>query len=102
MVNMVAFTGHRHWKYSDVKAFLDEIVKKYGKDAVWICGGAVGLDSHAALYAMENGIRLWLVLPFSPVVMSKRWNSGVRLKVFDLSLLSENIFFYNFNNLFIP
>ena len=26
----------------------------------------------------------------------------VRLKVFDLSLLSENIFFYNFNNLFIP
>ncbi len=76
MVNMVAFTGHRHWKYSEVKASLDEIVVKYGRDAVWICGGAVGLDSHAAQYTMENGIRLWLVLPFSPVVMSKRWNSG--------------------------
>jgi uncharacterized phage-like protein YoqJ len=76
MVNMVAFTGHRHWKYSDVKAFLDEIVKKYGKDAVWICGGAVGLDSHAARYAMENKIRLWLVLPFAPAVMSMRWNSA--------------------------
>jgi len=27
---------------------------------------------------------------------------GVRLKVFDLSFLSQNIFFYGFNNLFIP
>jgi uncharacterized phage-like protein YoqJ len=74
MVNMVAFTGHRHWKYSEVKASLDEIGKKYGRDAVWICGGAVGLDSHAAQYAMENKIRLWLVLPFPPAVMSKYWN----------------------------
>ena len=73
---MLAFTGHRHWKYSEVKTSLDEIVKKYGGDAIWICGGAVGLDSHAAQYAMENKIRLWLVLPFSPAVMSKRWNSA--------------------------
>lgn len=74
MVNMVAFTGHRHWKYCDVKASLDDIAGKYGRDAVWICGGAVGLDSHAAQYAMENKIRLWLVLPFPPAVMSKYWN----------------------------
>ncbi len=91
MVNVVAFTGHRHWKHSAVKASLDEIVVKYGRDAVWICGGAVGLDSHAAQYAMENKIRLWLVLPFSPAVMSKYWNPAQKKVMEDTIKYAEKV-----------
>jgi O-acetyl-ADP-ribose deacetylase (regulator of RNase III) len=42
-------------------------------DAIWITGGAVGLDTEAALYAMKHSIPLWLILPFPPLVMSKFW-----------------------------
>ncbi len=42
-------------------------------DAIWITGGTVGLDSHAAKFAMLHGIKLWLILPFPPAVMSAKW-----------------------------
>ncbi len=87
----IAFTGHRHWKYSDVKDSLDEIGRKYGMDAVWICGGAIGLDSHAAQYAMENKIRLWLVLPFAPQVMSKYWNPAQKKVLEDTIKYAEKV-----------
>ncbi len=91
MVKKVAFTGHRHWKYSEVKASLDEIVQKYGKDAVWICGGAIGLDSHAAQYAMENEIRLRLVLPCAPEVMTKYWNPAQKKVLEDTIKYAEKV-----------
>ncbi len=68
----IAFTGHRHLKYDDVASGL-ESVHAGNKDAIWITGGAMGLDSHAASFALDNGISLWLVLPFPPRVMSAKW-----------------------------
>jgi hypothetical protein len=72
-VMIIAFTGHRHLKYEDVAPKLAELHKKY-PGAIWVTGGAVGLDSHAAEYAMIHGIRLWLICPFPSAVMSARWN----------------------------
>ncbi len=91
MVTMVSFTGHRHCQLSDVKASLDESAQKYGNDVVWICGGAIGLDSHAAQYAMENKIRLWLVLPFTPEAMSKYWNPAQRKVLEDTIKYAEKV-----------
>ncbi len=68
----IAFTGHRHLKYNNVLSGL-ESVHTGNKDAIWITGGAMGLDSHAASFALDNGIPLWLVLPFPPGVMSAKW-----------------------------
>ncbi len=69
----IAFTGHRHLKYKDVVSKLESIHAKY-PDPIWITGGAIGLDSHAARFAMSHGIRLWLILPFPQAVMSLKWN----------------------------
>ncbi|MDW7726883.1 MAG: SLOG family protein [Candidatus Methanoperedens sp.] len=69
----IAFTGHRRLKSAQVESMLNKIHTEF-PDSVWITGGAVGLDSHAANYAMLHGIELWLILPFSPAVMTSRWN----------------------------
>jgi uncharacterized phage-like protein YoqJ len=71
----VGFTGHRHLKYKDVESQLVIIHKKY-PDAMWITGGAFGLDSHAASYALDHSIPLWLVLPFPANILCARWPSG--------------------------
>jgi hypothetical protein len=44
----IAFTGHCHLKYKDVVSKLETIHARY-TDAIWITGGAVGLDSHAGV-----------------------------------------------------
>ena len=71
----IAFTGHRYLSLKQVESYLNELHADY-PDAIWITGGAVGLDSIAASYAMAHGIRLWLILPFPVHVMSKFWNAG--------------------------
>ncbi len=71
----IAFTGHRHLKYEDVVSKLEELHSRF-PDAVWITGGAIGLDSHAAKYAMLHGVRLWLILPFPSKVMSLKWSTA--------------------------
>lgn len=71
----ISFTGHRFLLYKDVERKLADIHARY-PDAIWITGGAVGLDSHAARFAMLNGIRLWLICPFPPAVMSAKWGSA--------------------------
>jgi len=68
----IAFTGHRHLSSSQVVSYLNKLHQDY-LDAIWITGGAVGLDTEAALYAMRHAIPLWLILPFPPLVMSKFW-----------------------------
>lgn len=73
----ITFTGHRHLKYKDVISKLDELHRMY-PDAIWITGGAIGLDSHAAEYARTHRITLWLILPFSPKVMALKWNTAQR------------------------
>ncbi len=58
-----AFTGHRYLKYENVVSALEQLHYRF-PDAIWITGGAVGLDSHVAKFAMLHGIKLWLILPF--------------------------------------
>jgi uncharacterized phage-like protein YoqJ len=71
----VAFTGHRHLKYDDVVRSLIKVHSDF-PGAMWITGGAYGLDSHAARFALDNSILLWLVLPFPAKVLCARWPSG--------------------------
>jgi len=70
----IAFTGHRYLSISQVESYLEKLHEDY-PDAIWITGGAVGLDSIAASFAMAHGIRLWLILPFPIHVMSKYWTA---------------------------
>jgi len=69
----IAFIGHRYLSLPQVESHLKILHEDY-HDAIWITGGAVGLDSIAASYAIAYGIRLWLILPFPIKVMSKFWN----------------------------
>jgi uncharacterized phage-like protein YoqJ len=71
----VAFTGHRHLKYDGVEKSLKSIHADH-RDAMWITGGAYGLDSHAAEYALDNSIPLWLVLPFPAKILCAKWISN--------------------------
>lgn len=71
----IAFTGHRHLKYVDVEKSLTKLHSDY-PDAVWITGGAFGLDSHAARYALNHSIPLWLVLPFPARLLCLKWPKG--------------------------
>jgi uncharacterized phage-like protein YoqJ len=71
----VAFTGHRHLKYVDVEQSLIKLHSDFS-GAMWITGGAYGLDSHAARFALDNSIPLWLFLPFRAKVLCARWPSG--------------------------
>lgn len=74
-LSKVAFTGHRHLKYDDVLPALRKIATDFPGFA-WITGGAYGLDSHAARFALDNSIPLWLVLPFPAKILCARWPSG--------------------------
>lgn len=69
----LAFTGHRHLRYQEVLSILQSLHSKY-PGATWITGGAIGLDSHAAKFAMLHGIPLWLIIPFPPAIMSAKWS----------------------------
>ena len=71
----IAFTGHRHLKYSDVESSLIKLHSDF-PGAMWITGGAYGLDSHAVRFALDNSIPLWLVLPFPAKILCARWHSG--------------------------
>ncbi|MDW7777268.1 MAG: SLOG family protein [Methanosarcinales archaeon] len=73
----IAFTGHRRLGYAQVESMLNKIHTEF-PDSIWIAGGAIGLDSHAAKYAMLHGIELWLILPFPPAVMTAKWNNQQR------------------------
>ncbi len=70
----VAFTGHRHLRFKEVAPALASIHAKY-PDAIWITGGAIGLDSHAAEYVRLHCIPLWLILPFPSKIMTAKWNA---------------------------
>ena len=71
----VAFTGHRHLKYSDVEQSLFKLDSDF-PGAMWITGGAYGLDSHAARFALDHSIPLWFVLPFPAKILCAKWPSG--------------------------
>lgn len=71
----IAFTGHRHLGYAQVESLFNKIHAEF-PDSVWITGGAVGLDSCAALFAMAHQIPLWLIAPFPPAIMTKKWSAA--------------------------
>jgi uncharacterized phage-like protein YoqJ len=72
-ISTIAFTGHRYVQEDEMQTALDEVARQY-PGAIWICGGAIGVDSFVAKYAMNHNIKYQLILPFSPEVMSKYWN----------------------------
>ncbi len=76
-IKFIAFTGHRHIKYVEMLEALKEVAMRF-PNAHWICGGAVGVDSNAAEYALAHGIKFQLILPFPPEVMWKYWTPGQR------------------------
>lgn len=75
----IAFTGHRPkdlpagFSYSSFTRELERWLTITPEDMRFMCGGALGIDSWAAEYAMRNGIPFDLALPFRPRVMSNRW-----------------------------
>jgi len=85
----IAFTGHRYLSLPQVESHLNKLHQDY-PDAVWITGGAVGLDSIAASFAMAHGIRLWLILPFPIHVMSKYWTPDQKRCIQDCWDYAEN------------
>jgi len=84
----IAFTGHRHLSSSQVVSYLNKLHQDY-PDAIWITGGAVGLDSEAALYAMRHAIPLWLIIPFPSGVMSKFWKDSQKATLRDTWAYAE-------------
>ncbi|MBE0522581.1 MAG: DNA-processing protein DprA [Candidatus Methanoperedenaceae archaeon] len=73
----ISFTGHRWVTYDSIKSHLVSLRGQY-PDAEWIVGGAIGADSAAARFAIDNGIPFHLVLPFPPDVMTKFWSAAQR------------------------
>lgn len=75
MTNMIAWTGHRpkdipsDFNFQRFAAILDGIGGMKG-DIAFITGGALGIDSWAAEYAVTRCIPLHLHLPFSASIMS--------------------------------
>jgi uncharacterized phage-like protein YoqJ len=86
----IAFTGHRYLFFQQVVLYLDKLHSEH-PDAIWITGGAVGLDSIAVSYAMAHGIRLWLILPFPPQIMTKKWSLAQRKVLADSWAYAEKV-----------
>ncbi len=86
----IAFTGHRYLSFQQVVLYLDKLHSEH-PDAIWITGGAVGLDSVAASYAMTHGIRLWLILPFPSQIMTKKWSIAQRKVLADSWVYAEKV-----------
>lgn len=81
MTTFIAFTGHRPsdlppgFGYAGFAHILDRWLEANpaADHYEFICGGALGIDSYAAQYAIDHGIDLHLALPFPADVMSKFW-----------------------------
>jgi O-acetyl-ADP-ribose deacetylase (regulator of RNase III)/uncharacterized phage-like protein YoqJ len=80
----ITFTGHRYLSLRQVESYLNKLHEDF-PGAIWVTGGAVGLDSVASSFAMSHNIRLWLILPFQPKVMTKYWSAAQR-EVLDRSV----------------
>lgn len=76
----IAWTGHRpkdlhpSFTYQQFAAILDGLKVNERADIAFITGGALGIDTWAAEYAITRGIPLDLHLPFRFQVQSKGWS----------------------------
>jgi uncharacterized phage-like protein YoqJ len=77
-IHTIAFTGHRPRDlngetYAQFRDALDALGVGKRKDLYFVVGGALGVDTWAAWYAIHNDIPYHLILPFEPAVMTQRW-----------------------------
>lgn len=81
MAITIAFTGHRPkdlpqgFTYPVFAGILDDFEIDHGS---FIAGGALGVDTWAAEYAIQRNLPLHLHLPFVPEVMSNFWSAQDR------------------------
>lgn len=73
-----AFTGHRpkdlsDYTQEDLYRELNLLFEDRRPPARFITGGALGIDTWAAEYAIDHGIPLTLILPFTIPTMTKFW-----------------------------
>jgi hypothetical protein len=75
-VHTIAFTGHRALRPGAAHAIRATVRYLAGlyPEATWLTGGAIGADHVAAGAVLSLQLRLELVLPFTPPVMSARWS----------------------------
>jgi hypothetical protein len=78
----IAVTGHRLGRLSPgapavIRAAVRELVGRH-PGAVWVAGGAIGVDQIVAGELLRLRERVQLVLPFSPAVQSVRWSPAQR------------------------
>jgi uncharacterized phage-like protein YoqJ len=87
----IAWTGHRpkdlpDWSDTKFRDTLEAIAPdERWRNAHFIVGGALGVDSWAAKFAMTHGVTFDLHLPFTPGVQSRGWSD------FDKELLEDSI-----------
>lgn len=80
----ISFTGHRPKDLPrglDFNAFaagLDALLKAR-TDLHFIAGGALGVDTWAAEYAILRSIPLTIITPFTPNVMTRFWSQQDRM-----------------------
>lgn len=82
-MTFIAFTGHRpkdlpfEFNYQSFAQRLDSLGIP-DSDSSFIAGGALGVDTFAAEYALQRGLPLHLHLPFTQSVMSNMWHPQAR------------------------
>lgn len=74
----IAFTGHRPKDmpladYAEFAWTLDSLGVGARTDIAFVTGGALGVDSWAARYALANSLPLHIVLPFPIDIMVRFW-----------------------------
>lgn len=85
----IAFTGHRPKDLPrdfTPEVFSDILDNHLKRTTRIIAGGALGIDTWAAQYAIDMGIELELHLPFYPEVMTRYWDKE------DQSVLAYHIY----------
>lgn len=79
-----AFTGHRpkdlpaHWNFNEFAHTLTDYLELRGNHERFITGGALGIDTWAAEYALRDSIPLTLIMPFTWATMTKMWREEDR------------------------
>ena len=78
-MTVIAWTGHRPKDlpartYMEFRDCLDALGMGARKNVEFVVGGALGVDTWAAEYALSHHIPYTLILPFPVAVMAKFWN----------------------------
>lgn len=90
-MTVLAFTGHRpkdlppNVTFGRFAQAMDELLDKYVLDSLpdFVTGGALGVDTWAAQYAIDLHANLNLILPFSIPVMTKFWQDKDRERLYE-------------------